>query len=94
MSEATLLNMFSCPNEFISFCAVTCCIQQLFFQGGEADVNTVGKMILNDFQRGKLPYFVAPPSKVKRSCKILNKVVSLICRLEREDGLIVNTHST
>lgn len=32
-------------------------------KGGEADVNTVGKMILNDFQRGKLPYFVAPPSK-------------------------------
>ena len=36
-----------------------------FMQGGEADVNTVGKMILNDFQRGKLPYFVVPPSKVK-----------------------------
>ena len=34
-------------------------------QGGEADVNTVGKMILNDFQRGKLPYFVPPPPKVK-----------------------------
>ena len=33
-------------------------------QGGEADVNTVAKMILNDFQRGKLPYFVAPPNKV------------------------------
>ncbi|KAL9980799.1 hypothetical protein ACROYT_G009437 [Oculina patagonica] len=32
-------------------------------KGGEADVNTVGKMILNDFQRGKLPYFVAPPTK-------------------------------
>lgn len=32
-------------------------------KGGEADVNTVGKMILNDFQRGKLPYFVPPPPK-------------------------------
>ncbi|RMX49486.1 hypothetical protein pdam_00023599 [Pocillopora damicornis] len=32
-------------------------------KGGEADVNTVAKMILNDFQRGKLPYFVAPPNK-------------------------------
>ena len=28
-------------------------------------MNTVGKMILNDFQRGKLPYFVPPPPKVK-----------------------------
>ena len=30
-------------------------------KGGEPDVNTVSKMILNDFQRGKLPYFVPPP---------------------------------
>ena len=77
MNETTLLDMFYCSNEFISFCSVTCRIQQLFFQGGEADVNTVGKMILNDFQRGKLPYFVAPPSKVKRCCKILDKIVGL-----------------
>jgi ribosome biogenesis GTPase A len=33
-------------------------------QGGEADINTVAKMVLNDFQRGKLPYFVSPPSQV------------------------------
>ncbi len=30
-------------------------------RGGEPDVNTVSKMVLNDFQRGKLPYFVPPP---------------------------------
>ncbi|XP_054155805.1 uncharacterized protein LOC128954254 [Oppia nitens] len=30
-------------------------------KGGEPDCNTVAKMILNDFQRGKLPYFVKPP---------------------------------
>ncbi|XP_003743977.1 nucleolar GTP-binding protein 2 [Galendromus occidentalis] len=29
---------------------------------GEPDINTVAKMVLNDFQRGKLPYFVRPPS--------------------------------
>lgn len=28
---------------------------------GEPDVNTVGRMILNDFQRGKLPWFTLPP---------------------------------
>ena len=33
----------------------------LYRQGGEADIDTVSKMILTDFQRGKLPYFVAPP---------------------------------
>ena len=40
-------------------------VLSLPLQGGEADVNTVGKMILNDFQRGKLPYFVPPLPKVK-----------------------------
>lgn len=29
-------------------------------KGGEPDVNTVAKMILNDWQRGKIPYFVPP----------------------------------
>lgn len=28
---------------------------------GEPDVPTVAKMVLNDFQRGKLPYYVFPP---------------------------------
>jgi len=31
-------------------------------KGGEPDINTAAKMILSDFQRGRLPYFVAPPS--------------------------------
>ncbi|CAH1254035.1 GNL2 [Branchiostoma lanceolatum] len=30
-------------------------------KGGEPDVSTVAKMVLNDFQRGRLPYFVKPP---------------------------------
>merc|ERR1712071_265372 len=30
-------------------------------KGGEPDINTVSKMVLNDWQRGKLPFFVAPP---------------------------------
>lgn len=30
-------------------------------KGGEPDVNTVSKQILNDFQRGRIPYFVPPP---------------------------------
>merc|ERR1711936_1466734 len=29
-------------------------------KGGEADLNTVAKMVLNDWQRGKIPYFVPP----------------------------------
>lgn len=30
-------------------------------KGGEPDVGTVAKMVLNDFIRGKLPWFVPPP---------------------------------
>lgn len=30
-------------------------------KGGFADTNTVAKMILNDWQRGRLPYYVKPP---------------------------------
>lgn len=30
-------------------------------KGGEADVDGVAKMVLNDFLRGKIPWFVPPP---------------------------------
>ena len=32
-------------------------------KGGEADVDGVAKMILNDFLRGKIPWFSPPPKK-------------------------------
>ena len=31
-------------------------------KGGEADLDGVAKMVLNDFLRGKIPWFVPPPS--------------------------------
>ena len=42
------------------------CILIVFFlfkhlQGAEPDLNTVAKMILNDWLRGKIPYYVSPP---------------------------------
>ena len=33
----------------------------LLSQGNVPDVNTVAKMVLNDWLRGKIPYFVKPP---------------------------------
>ena len=30
-------------------------------QGGEPDMNTLANMVLNDFLRGKLPWFTEPP---------------------------------
>ncbi|XP_008118099.1 nucleolar GTP-binding protein 2 [Anolis carolinensis] len=43
-------------------------LEKLAFQtgkllkGGEPDVRTVSKMVLNDWQRGRIPYFVKPPN--------------------------------
>ena len=34
-------------------------------KGGEPDVDGVAKMVLNDFLRGKIPWFTPPPKKVK-----------------------------
>lgn len=31
------------------------------FQGGEPDLMTAAKMILHDWQRGRIPFFVPPP---------------------------------
>jgi len=33
-------------------------------KGGEPDLNTIAKMLLHDWQKGKIPYFVTPPEKV------------------------------
>jgi nuclear GTP-binding protein len=30
-------------------------------RGGESNISSAAKMVLNDFQRGKLPYYVKPP---------------------------------
>ncbi|XP_046327575.2 nucleolar GTP-binding protein 2-like [Haliotis rufescens] len=36
-------------------------------KGAEPDVSTMSKMILNDWQRGKIPYFVRPPESQDHS---------------------------
>lgn len=37
-------------------------------KGGQPDINTTARMVLNDWQRGRLPYFVKPP-KYEESIK-------------------------
>eukprot|EP00948_MAST-09A_sp_MAST-9A-sp1_P000498 g498.t1 len=34
-------------------------------KGGEPDISTVARMVINDWQRGKLPHFVSPPKDPK-----------------------------
>jgi nuclear GTP-binding protein len=36
-------------------------------KGGEPDVSSTAKMVLNDWQRGKIPFFVPPDTSVKPS---------------------------
>lgn len=46
------------PDDFLEKLARKC---GKLLKKGEPDVSTVGRMMLNDFQRGKLPWFVLPP---------------------------------
>lgn len=52
-------------------------------KGGEADLDGVAKMVLNDFLRGKIPWFVPPPST--------GDVVE-ISKEEKRDDLLGFTH--
>lgn len=36
-------------------------------KGGEADADTVAKMVLNDYMRGKIPWFIPPPGMEERA---------------------------
>ena len=42
-------------------------------QKGEPDVTNMAKMVLNDWQRGKIPYYVRPPG-----CEVINTLMRLL----------------
>jgi len=48
-------------------------------KGGEADIHNTSQMVLNDWQRGKLPYFTPPPGcqPPKRGMQVLPEEVSV-----------------
>lgn len=50
------------PIEFLSILARK---SGRLLKGGEPDVDGVAKMVLNDFLRGKIPWFSAPPKKAQ-----------------------------
>ena len=43
-------------------------------KGGEPDINCVAKLILNDWQRGNIPYFVPPPGHDTSEYDLLKQV--------------------
>merc|ERR1712137_683498 len=52
------LTSWTDPNDFIDQVSKR---TGKLLKGGEPDINAVSKMILNDWQRGKLPFFGPPP---------------------------------
>lgn len=59
-------------------------------KGGHADTNTTSRMVLNDWQRGRLPYFVKPPKfyndhKERQANSKNSTIVSTVQTNEKDD---------
>ena len=57
---------FETPTEFLELLARK---GGRLLRGGEADVDGVAKMVLNDFLRGKIPWFTPPPESVGQNTR-------------------------
>jgi len=69
-------------------------------KGAEPDLNTCAKMMLNDFQRGRIPYFVPPPAETLQKLSTENdekqkssKVVATTTTTADGDKPIIETQS-
>ncbi|CAI5438154.1 unnamed protein product [Caenorhabditis angaria] len=59
--------------------------QGRLLKGGDPDLMAIAKCVLNDFQRGKLPYFVVPPGCEERAKKDYNGApINEVCADEDE----------
>ncbi|MBD4021943.1 hypothetical protein GUI04_23830, partial [Xanthomonas citri pv. citri] len=45
------------------FLVQLCKLSGKLLRGGEPDLTTAAKMVLHDWQRGKIPFFVPPPKQ-------------------------------
>uniref|UniRef100_A0A8C7XMY7 Nucleolar GTP-binding protein 2 n=1 Tax=Oryzias sinensis TaxID=183150 RepID=A0A8C7XMY7_9TELE len=61
-------------------------------KGGEPDISTVSKMVLNDWQRGRIPFFVKPPGPEGDpevgACSLLLSSNFLMHLLEQTDASV------
>ena len=67
-------------------------------KGGEPDLNTAAKMVLYDWQRGKIPFFSLPPGHTEAKLPRPDAMVRLHCSLQPyscilQNKLSVNTPS-
>ncbi|KAE8125779.1 hypothetical protein FH972_020553 [Carpinus fangiana] len=54
------------------FLGQLCKLSGKLLKGGEPDLMTAGKMVLHDWQRGKIPFFVPPPRQEAKSSEETN----------------------
>jgi len=54
------------------FLVQLCKLSGKLLKGGEPDLMTAGKMVLHDWQRGKIPFFVPPPRQEAKSSEETN----------------------
>lgn len=64
MDKPSMDNTWTDAEDFLGKIAL---MSGRLLKGGEPDLSTVAKMVLNDFQRGKLPFYTTPPGCTEES---------------------------
>ncbi|XP_074832427.1 nucleolar GTP-binding protein 2 isoform X1 [Carettochelys insculpta] len=62
-------------------------------KGGEPDMQTVSKMVLNDWQRGRIPFFVKPPNAEPGPQLSSLKVAAAPSQADSDEPVASNTES-
>jgi nuclear GTP-binding protein len=75
MADCYGVNMWTDAEDFIGQVAIK---TGKLWKGGEPDMLNTSKTILNDWQRGKIPYFEKPP---KVECNAVQHTVQQIMEL-------------
>ncbi|XP_033105254.1 nucleolar GTP-binding protein 2-like [Anneissia japonica] len=52
-------------------------------KGGEPDISTVAKMVLNDWQRGKIPFYVRPPPSDGKTEPTSSRAENVIKKMDK-----------
>ncbi|GKA74155.1 MLO-like protein 11 [Tanacetum coccineum] len=67
------------------FLVQLCKLSGKLLRGGEPDLMTAAKMVLHDWQRGKIPFFVPPPKQDDASAEIKEDNLP-----EKDDSVVAN----
>jgi nuclear GTP-binding protein len=78
-------NIFSNADLFLSTLATR---MGKLLKGGEPDLETVARVVIQDWQKGRLPYFVKPPNATKEDETDSSPLVEAVCHEPEaeEDG--------